>query len=124
MGSFIRYPPFADEPKLAPMPELSLSFDTGEGEVLLVGCSHSSVEAILERTREQRNRDIGLLVGGYHLIPYDATYIEALAKRLREQHGVERVAPAHCSGHLAFELFQKAFERDYRIFGLGSVLEF
>lgn len=123
MGVFMRYPPFEEEPRLVPMPELSVSFATSEGEVVLVGCSHSSVEVIARATRDQLGHDIRLLVGGYHLLPYDREYIAALARRLREEVGVKRVAPAHCSGHLAFELFRTEFGDDYVLFGLGSSLD-
>jgi 7,8-dihydropterin-6-yl-methyl-4-(beta-D-ribofuranosyl)aminobenzene 5'-phosphate synthase len=61
-----------------------------------------------------------LLAGGYHLIPYDGEYISALTRRLREEHGVAQVAPAHCTGHLAFKLLKEAYGDDYRFFGLGQ----
>ena len=48
--------------------------------------------------------------------------IEGLAKRMREQYGVEAVAPAHCTGHLAFSVFRKVFGDQYRFFGLGETL--
>ncbi len=28
---------------------------------------------------------------------------------MREEYGVESVAPAHCTGHLGFEIFKKVF---------------
>ena len=76
------------------------------------------------RERLDGDRPIQLLVGGYHLLPYDGTYIEALAHRLRDEHQVRHAAPAHCSGHLAFELFRKTYGEDFRFFGLGSKLSF
>ena len=58
--------------------------------------------------------------GGFHLIPYKREYIEGLAKRMKEEYEVEFVAPAHCSGHLGFSIFQKVFGYKYRFFGLGE----
>jgi 7,8-dihydropterin-6-yl-methyl-4-(beta-D-ribofuranosyl)aminobenzene 5'-phosphate synthase len=35
---------------------------------------------------------------------------------------VAQVAPAHCTGHLAFKLLRDAFGGDYRFFGLGQTI--
>ena len=102
------------------MPELSLSVETAGGDVLVVGCSHASVEVIVKEARERLGRPIRLLAGGYHLLPYDGDYISALSRRLREEHDVAQVAPAHCTGHLAFKLMRDAYGEDYRFFGLGQ----
>ena len=120
LGTFSRYPPNGEDPSLRPMPELSLSVETDSGDVLLVGCSHASVEVIVKDARERFGRPIRLLAGGYHLLPYDGEYISGLARRLREEHDVAQVAPAHCTGHLAFKLLREAYGDDYRFFGLGQ----
>jgi 7,8-dihydropterin-6-yl-methyl-4-(beta-D-ribofuranosyl)aminobenzene 5'-phosphate synthase len=54
------------------------------------------------------------------LIPYKREYIEGLAKRMKEEYEVESVAPAHCSGHLGFSIFQKPFGNNYEFFGPGE----
>ncbi len=120
LGTFSRYPPNEKDPSLGPMPELSLSVEMDSGDVLLVGCSHASVEVILKDARERFGRPIRLLAGGYHLLPYDGEYISALTRRLQEEHDVAQVAPAHCTGHLAFKLLREAYGDDYRFFGLGQ----
>jgi len=120
LGTFSRYPPNEEDPWLGPMPELSLSVETDSGDVLLVGCSHASVEVIVKDARKRFDRPIRLLAGGYHLLPYDGEYISGLARRLREEHDVAQVAPAHCTGHLAFKLLRDAYGDDYRFFGLGQ----
>jgi 7,8-dihydropterin-6-yl-methyl-4-(beta-D-ribofuranosyl)aminobenzene 5'-phosphate synthase len=120
MGTFIKYPPFDEHPQLIGMPELTVSFATARGEVLLAGCSHSTIEAIIQEAQKILKRNIHLVAGGFHLIPYDREYIEGLAKRMQDQYGVESVAPAHCTGHLAFAIFRKVFGDKYRFFGLGE----
>jgi 7,8-dihydropterin-6-yl-methyl-4-(beta-D-ribofuranosyl)aminobenzene 5'-phosphate synthase len=123
MGTFIKYPPFDEQPRLVGMPELSVSFATEKGEVLITGCSHSSVETIVQEAQKALKRRIHLVGGGFHLIPYDRAYIEALARRMRDAYDVESVAPAHCTGHLAFAIFREVFGDNYRFFGLGATLE-
>lgn len=123
MGTFIKYPPFGDaHPQFIGMPELSASFATPRGEVVLVGCSHSSIDVILQAARKIRQSPILLLAGGFHLITYDRAYIESLAQRMRDDYGVQSIAPAHCTGHLAFAIFHAAFAERYRFFGLGETL--
>ena len=132
MGHFTKYPgtitdPKADpkyEEKLEGLPELSLSLKTEKGEVLIVGCSHSSLDVIAISAKNAVKRDLYALVGGFHLIPYDATFITGQVKRLRETYGVKKVAPGHCTGHLAFKILRDAYGADYHLAGLGSKLEY
>lgn len=123
MGTFIKYPPFGEEhPQFIGMPELSVSFATEKGDVLLVGCSHSSIDTILHQAKKVRNVPVLMVAGGFHLITYNRQYIEKLAVRIRDEYGVQYVAPAHCTGHLAFAIFRATFGDRYRFFGLGETL--
>ncbi len=107
------------EANLIGLPELSLAVDTDEGTVLFVGCSHSTVEAIVRSTMEATGEDVALLVGGYHLLPYPRDVIQGIAERLKGM-GVKTVAPAHCTGHLGFKVLSDVYGEDYELFGLGS----
>ena len=133
VGYFTRYPSLGgiedqaqvgDEVTTLGLPELSLNLETPEGDVLLVGCSHSQVETIVRATAEHLGRDIGLVYGGYHMLPYTADEIRDVALRLRDELGVEGVAPAHCSGHAAFAVFREVFGPGYRRAGLGTITAF
>jgi 7,8-dihydropterin-6-yl-methyl-4-(beta-D-ribofuranosyl)aminobenzene 5'-phosphate synthase len=122
MGTFIKYPPFDQNPQFIGMPELTTSFATEKGEIIISGCSHSTIETIIQETQKVRKGKIYLVAGGFHLIPYNREYIESLARRMRRDYGVEGVAPAHCTGHLGFSIFQKEFGDKYKFFGLGETL--
>ncbi|MEO6590586.1 MAG: MBL fold metallo-hydrolase [Pyrinomonadaceae bacterium] len=123
MGTFIKYPPFEKNPQFIGMPELSLALATEKGEIILSGCSHSTTETIVKETLKVRKSKIYLVAGGFHLIPYSREHIENLAKRMREEYGIESIAPAHCTGQLAFSILQKEFADKYRFFGLGETLK-
>lgn len=123
MGTFIKYPPFDKNPQFIGMPELSLSLATERGDIIVSGCSHSTIETIIQAAQKARTGKIYLVAGGFHLIPYKREYIESLAKRMHEEYGVEAVAPAHCTGHLGFSVFQKEFGDRYKFFGLGETLK-
>ena len=124
MGTFIKYPPFSEEkPQFIGMPELSRFVRHGKGRDHHLGMlAHSTIETIIQETLRIRKTNIYLVVGGFHLIPYSREAIEALANRLHDQYGVASVAPAHCTGHLAFSILRKVFGDRYRFFGLGETL--
>ncbi len=104
------------------LPELSLSLFTGKGEVLIVGCSHSSVQNIIEDTRKYTNDHVHLVFGSYHMLPYGREEIQTVAIQLKDVLGVQRIAPAHCTGHLAFKLLKDAYGDDYVFAGLGETI--
>jgi 7,8-dihydropterin-6-yl-methyl-4-(beta-D-ribofuranosyl)aminobenzene 5'-phosphate synthase len=129
VGYFSRYPNTGiagdqdtSAVKTLGLPELSLSLATSEGEVLVVGCSHSLVDVITRTAREHLDRDVAMVMGGYHLLPYGEEEIRGIAHRMREEFGVGVVAPAHCTGHLGFKLFREIFGEDFLHAGLGATI--
>jgi 7,8-dihydropterin-6-yl-methyl-4-(beta-D-ribofuranosyl)aminobenzene 5'-phosphate synthase len=122
MGTFVKYPPFDKDPQFIGMPELSLSLSTDKGKVIVSGCSHSSIETIIQAVQKAVAGEILLVTGGFHLIPYGREHIHELATRMRYTYGVKFVAPAHCSGHTAFVEFRRVFGKEYQFFGLGELI--
>jgi 7,8-dihydropterin-6-yl-methyl-4-(beta-D-ribofuranosyl)aminobenzene 5'-phosphate synthase len=122
LGTWSKYPPNVAEPKLSGLPELSLALASPEGEILVVGCSHSSVDRIVAATRSRLRRDVGLLVGGFHLVPFGREEIDRVVRLLKDDYRVRLVAPAHCTGHLAFQAFREAYGERSLFAGLGSEL--
>lgn len=47
-----------------------------------------------------------------------------LSKRLKDELGVKKVAPAHCTGHLAFKILQDYYKEDFVFAGLGEIVSF
>ena len=113
-----------NEIKFAGLPELSLSLSTDAGEVLIVGCSHSSVQEIIQETRGYTNNQINLLYGGYHMLPYGRNEINTIAAQLKNDFGVKKIAPAHCTGHLAFKILKDTYGENYVFAGLGESIKF
>ncbi|NIR46978.1 MBL fold metallo-hydrolase, partial [candidate division KSB1 bacterium] len=124
LGDWSKYPPHDEDPRMTGMPELSLALYTKKGEILVVGCSHSGVEEIVRQTKDFLKREIDLITGGFHLMPYKLEYVSDLASELRDDLDVGRVAPAHCTGELAFKIFKEIYGRNYLISGLGTVINF
>jgi 7,8-dihydropterin-6-yl-methyl-4-(beta-D-ribofuranosyl)aminobenzene 5'-phosphate synthase len=122
MGTFVKYPPFENNPQFIGIPELSVSFATDNGQIIISGCSHTTIENIIQEVKMVRPEKILLVTGGFHLIPYSREYIEGLAKRMRDEYAVESVAPAHCTGHMGFSILRTIFGNKYKFFGLGESL--
>ncbi len=124
-GSFNGYPPNSpDKPELEGLPELSLALKTARGFVVITGCSHSTAEEIVVNTKKATGGNIDLLEGGFHLIGYKADYIVTVAKKLKDDLGVARVAPTHCTGETALAIFRQVYGANYVRAGLESVVRF
>jgi 7,8-dihydropterin-6-yl-methyl-4-(beta-D-ribofuranosyl)aminobenzene 5'-phosphate synthase len=103
--------------------EISLAIDTPEGIVLVVGCSHPTLEKIVAAAGEAiPHKPIHLIVGGTHLLSATDEEITRVATALRDTWKVEWIAPAHCTGEPAFAILQKSFGDRYLYMGLGSTL--
>jgi 7,8-dihydropterin-6-yl-methyl-4-(beta-D-ribofuranosyl)aminobenzene 5'-phosphate synthase len=101
--------------------ELSLAIDTPNGIVLLVGCSHPGIEAIVEAA-SKINKKIHLLAGGFHLVVAQDDVIAKISTSLRDTWQVANIAPGHCTGEPTFAALKQAFGDRYWYAGLGSVL--
>ena len=102
--------------------EVSLAIETPEGIVLVVGCSHPTLEKIVEAASALSDKPIHLVVGGTHLLPAKPDDIRAIAASLRDQWKIDYIAPVHCTGEAAFGILKQAFAERYIYAGLGSTI--
>ena len=102
--------------------EISLAIDTPDGVVLIVGCSHPTIEAIVEAASTVTGKPIHLILGGLHLLPATNDQINAIASSLHDKWKVKFIAPSHCTGEPAFAAFKQAFADNYVYAGLGSTV--
>jgi 7,8-dihydropterin-6-yl-methyl-4-(beta-D-ribofuranosyl)aminobenzene 5'-phosphate synthase len=102
--------------------EVSLAVDTPDGVVLIVGCSHPTIEKIVEAAKATTDKPIHLVVGGTHLLPAKDEDIARIAGALRDTLKVDYIAPAHCTGEAAFATLKQAFGERYLYAGLGTTL--
>lgn len=103
--------------------EISLAIDTPEGTVLVVGCSHPTIEKVVEAAAKvMPGKPIQLVLGGTHLLPAKPDEINRIATALRDGWKVNYLAPVHCTGETAFGLLQQAYGDHYIYAGLGSTV--
>jgi 7,8-dihydropterin-6-yl-methyl-4-(beta-D-ribofuranosyl)aminobenzene 5'-phosphate synthase len=102
--------------------EISLAIDTPDGIVLVVGCSHPTIEKIVEAAKTALNKPIHLVLGGTHLLPAKDDQISSIAASLRDSFGVRYIAPVHCTGEPAFAILKETFGDHYVYAGLGTTV--
>ncbi len=102
--------------------EISLAIDTPYGIVLIVGCSHPAIEAIVEAAKVATGKPIHLIMGGLHLLPAKDDQIKSIAASLHDTWRVDFIAPTHCTGEPAFAALKETFGDKYIYAGLGSTV--
>ncbi len=103
--------------------ELSLILRTGDGLVVITGCSHPGIVEILERTQKTLDEKIVMVLGGFHLLRHSDEEMAAIIERF-QQLGVERCGPTHCTGDQQIAAFQDAYGDNFVAMGAGRVLTF
>ncbi len=104
-----------------PVDEQGLVLETAEGLIVITGCAHPGVDAIVAAANERCEGTVRTVIGGFHLKGTSRTGIEEIARSLQEM-GVERAGPCHCSGDTARNVFSEMFGDQYLDTHLGSVL--
>ncbi len=99
--------------------EQALIVETDKGLVVLSGCAHPGVVEIVKQARAYG--DVYLVIGGFHLSSKSAIEIEAIIADLKRL-GVQKLAPCHCTGTEAIELFKAAFGADFIPAGVGAII--
>jgi 7,8-dihydropterin-6-yl-methyl-4-(beta-D-ribofuranosyl)aminobenzene 5'-phosphate synthase len=104
-------------------PEQALVLRRPEGIVVVTGCSHPGIVAVVERVKQRAEGNILAVVGGFHLLGHTEEAVAGVVARLREL-GVERAGPAHCTGAEAIAAFRKAYGARFVEMGAGRIVDF
>jgi len=113
----------SETPGFRDMPETSLILDTPQGPIVIVGCSHPGIEAILANVAAQTHtKSIFELVGGLHLVVSTPDQIDHAVSALRDTYHVQRTALGHCTGEKTFAILRKRLGENYLYAGVGEVL--
>jgi 7,8-dihydropterin-6-yl-methyl-4-(beta-D-ribofuranosyl)aminobenzene 5'-phosphate synthase len=90
--------------------------------VLIVGCSHPGIEAIVAEAAAINPR-IRMVAGGFHLVTAQDSVIDKVVTALHDTFKVERIARGHCSGEHTFSAVKQIFGDRYQYAGVGTVVE-
>ena len=102
--------------------EQSLIIKTEKGLVIITGCSHPGIVNIVKHVKKEFGNDIYLILGGFHLSGLTRLELNEIINEIR-QLGVIKVAPCHCSGDLARNLFEIVYGENFILAGVGKKIE-
>jgi 7,8-dihydropterin-6-yl-methyl-4-(beta-D-ribofuranosyl)aminobenzene 5'-phosphate synthase len=102
--------------------EHSLIIETSDGLVIITGCAHPGIVNIVKKSKSLLNSEVLLVMGGFHLLRKSKHQIETIIDELKNL-GVKKVAPSHCTGKEATDLFREAWGNNFLEGGLGAVIE-
>jgi 7,8-dihydropterin-6-yl-methyl-4-(beta-D-ribofuranosyl)aminobenzene 5'-phosphate synthase len=111
----------SQNPGTLELPELTLAIKRANGLLLVDGCSHAGIEAIL-RAASAVDPRTEIVFGGLHLVATPIPDIDTLVGNLKTKWKVQKIAPGHCTGEPAFARLKKAFGDDYLYAGLGTTI--
>lgn len=101
----------------------ALFFDTAEGLVVILGCSHAGAVNTLRYLMEISGRRIHAVLGGMHLVHASGTRLR------RTLEDLEEIDPAflganHCTGGVAEAMLAQAFGKRYLRCNAGTCIQF
>ena len=102
--------------------EQSLVLATNKGLVVVTGCAHPGIVGMLHRAKQIGGNGVYLAIGGFHLSVVNRRKIEDIIAEFRRL-GVQKVAPCHCTGSRAMEMFAAEYGDDFIKVGVGMVLD-
>jgi 7,8-dihydropterin-6-yl-methyl-4-(beta-D-ribofuranosyl)aminobenzene 5'-phosphate synthase len=106
----------------AGIPETGLILKTSRGLVIITGCAHPGIVEMIRTSVELGEDRPYLVMGGFHLFGSSRQDIREIIGHFRSQE-VVRVAPCHCTGPEAIEMFQQSYQENYLDCGVGQVIE-
>ena len=102
----------------------ALFFESTQGTVVILGCSHAGVINTLRYVHELTNgKPIHAVIGGMHLLSATQERLDRTIEGFRD-FGVEHLGPAHCTGMAATAALWGAFPEKCRQCAAGAVMEF
>jgi len=99
--------------------EQALVLESGKGLVIITGCAHPGIVKMVEFAKTHFNRNVYLVMGGFHLQGSDGDRTMRIIRRLKNI-GVEKVGPSHCTGELALKAFREEWGKDFIHLGCGE----
>lgn len=103
--------------------EQALILKTTEGLVVVTGCAHPGIVEMVRQAKTVGGDELYLVLGGFHLGGVSEAQVQEIISDFRRL-GVQKVAPCHCTGDQAIELFHRAYGDSFVRSGAGKLLVF
>jgi 7,8-dihydropterin-6-yl-methyl-4-(beta-D-ribofuranosyl)aminobenzene 5'-phosphate synthase len=101
--------------------EDALILDTPEGSVVIVGCAHPGIVAMLRRIAETTKKPIHMVIGGFHLLQTSPEEVKKIVADFKAM-GIAWTGPTHCIGDGAMKLFREAYGDHFIAGSVGTVV--
>lgn len=98
--------------------EQFLIIETRLGLVIITGCAHPDIVEIITMAEKMMGKDIYFVMGGFHLAGSSSDEVLMTISRFRDL-GILYVAPCHCTGDRAIEIFKKEYSENFIKIGVG-----
>ena len=98
--------------------EQALVVETDAGSVVVTGCAHPGIVAMVRHAKEAVAGEIALVLGGFHLGSASRRKIKNIITEFRRL-DVQGVAPSHCTGDRARRIFANAYDDGCVLPGVG-----
>ncbi|MDP8261593.1 MAG: MBL fold metallo-hydrolase [Candidatus Kappaea frigidicola] len=114
--------PFKTTYKQSQLVEQALILKISKGLVIILGCAHPGVIQMTEAIKKHFNDKIYCVMGGFHLESKTENEIKDIASKLQKL-GVCKIAPTHCTGQKAIDLFSKLYSDNFLRLKTGLEIE-
>ncbi len=98
----------------------ALAIKTGQGTVVITGCSHSGICNICEYAKKITQQDLYAVIGGFHLFLEESEIEDTLNYFAAENPDI--IAPMHCIDLPSLAAFYNRFH--IKKYGTGNTIEF
>lgn len=102
--------------------EQALVLETEKGLTIMTGCAHPGIIKIVEYVRENINKNIHLIMGGFHLLNKSVSEMRSINDAF-QRFGVEYIGPSHCTGEEAIEIFEESYKERCINIEVGKTIE-
>ncbi len=102
--------------------EQALILRTDRGLVLVAGCAHPGIVAMVRKAIELTESEALLVMGGFHLMGKTASEIESIVSDFKKL-GVKYAAPCHCTGEAAIEMFHQSYQEHFVDISVGRIID-
>jgi 7,8-dihydropterin-6-yl-methyl-4-(beta-D-ribofuranosyl)aminobenzene 5'-phosphate synthase len=104
--------------------EQALILDNDDGIYVVTGCAHPGIVNIVERAKQLLpEKSIAMVAGGFHLVSAIEQEIMDISAKLKKL-GVKKIAPSHCTGQTAMQIFEEEWGEHYVRLYLGDGYRF
>jgi len=109
--------------KNQPLAEQALILQTEKGFSVITGCAHPGIVEILKKVKSQLSlKEFYMVIGGFHLKNHTPAEIEQILEEFAALK-VRRVAPLHCTGAEAQDIFKKIYKDQCFLLKIGETME-